>query len=33
LASIIVLLIVTYWESLIMVIPKLFGYKPLLLSG
>jgi C4-dicarboxylate transporter DctM subunit len=33
LASIIVLLIVTYWESLIMFIPKLFGYKPLLLSG
>jgi C4-dicarboxylate transporter DctM subunit len=33
LASIIVLLIVTYWESLIMLIPKLFGYKPLLLSG
>jgi len=33
LASIMVLLIVTYWESLIMVIPKLFGYKPLLLSG
>jgi len=33
LASIIVLLIVTYWESLIMVIPKLFGYTPLLLSG
>jgi len=33
LASIIVLLIVTYWESLVMVIPKLFGYKPLLLSG
>jgi len=33
LASIIVLLIVTYWESLIMVIPKLFGYRPLLLSG
>ena len=33
LASIIVLLIVTYWESLIMVIPKLFGYKPFLLSG
>ena len=32
LASIIVLLIVTYWESLIMVIPKLFGYTPLLLS-
>ncbi|MGM0384072.1 MAG: TRAP transporter large permease, partial [Thermodesulfobacteriota bacterium] len=28
-ASIIVLLIVTYWESMIMVIPKLFGYKPL----
>jgi len=33
LASIIVLVIVTYWESLIMLIPKLFGYKPLLLSG
>jgi len=33
LASIIVLLIVTYWESLIMVIPKLFGYTPLHLSG
>ena len=32
-ASIIVLLIVTYWESLIMVIPKLFGYTPLHLSG
>lgn len=32
-ASIIVLLIVTYWESMIMVIPKLFGYKPLILSG
>jgi C4-dicarboxylate transporter DctM subunit len=33
LASIFVLLIVTYWESLIMLIPKLFGYTPLLLSG
>ena len=33
LASIIVLLIVTYWESLVMVIPRLFGYKPLLFSG
>ena len=33
LASILVLLIVTYWESLILAIPKLFGYKPLLLSG
>ncbi|MFO8165262.1 MAG: TRAP transporter large permease [Desulfatiglandales bacterium] len=31
-ASIIVLLIVTYWESMIMVIPKLFGYKPLFFS-
>ncbi len=29
LASITVLLIVTYWESLVMVIPKLFGYEPL----
>jgi C4-dicarboxylate transporter DctM subunit len=33
LASITVLLIVTYWESLTMAIPKLFGYEPLLLSG
>jgi len=32
-ASIAVLLIVTYWESLIMLIPKLFGYTPLLLTG
>jgi len=29
LASITVLIIATYWESLIMVIPKLFGYMPL----
>jgi C4-dicarboxylate transporter DctM subunit len=33
LASITVLLVVTYWESLIMLLPRLFGYKPLLLSG
>jgi len=28
LASITVLLIVTYWESLVMAIPKLYGYEP-----
>jgi C4-dicarboxylate transporter DctM subunit len=28
LASITVLFIITYWESLVMVIPKLFGYEP-----
>jgi len=33
LASIIVLFIVTYWESLIMAIPRLFGYQPLFFSG
>jgi len=27
-ASITVLLVVTYWESLVMAIPKLFGYEP-----
>jgi C4-dicarboxylate transporter DctM subunit len=32
LASIIVLLIVTYWESLIMAIPRLFGYQQLYFS-
>jgi hypothetical protein len=29
LASIAVLVIATYWESLIMFIPKYFGYVPL----
>lgn len=33
LASITVLLIVTYWESLIMAIPILFGYEPVFHSG
>ena len=33
LASIIVLLVVTYWESLSMAIPVLFGYAPLAHSG
>ena len=33
LASIAVLLIVTYWESLVMAIPKLFGYEPVFHSG
>jgi C4-dicarboxylate transporter DctM subunit len=33
LASITVLLVVTYWESLVMAIPKLFGYEPVFHSG
>ena len=33
LASITVLLIVTYWESLVMAIPTIFGYIPLAHSG
>lgn len=32
-ASIIVLVIVTYWESLVLAIPVLFGYAPLAHSG
>jgi len=33
LVSVMVLFIVTYWESLIMAIPRLFGYQPLFFSG